>query len=88
MPQYILELTWTEQGRNNPVPVAIRRQKAMAVAENNDVFGWDGAPITSRDIIDTDTGALWKVDGTDENIRAMIATWESHGNVTVADGPQ
>lgn len=88
MPQYILELTWTDKGRNNSVPVTTRRGKAMAVADANNVTGWSGQPISGSDIIDTDTGALWKVQGNDSDIRAMISTWESHGNVTVADGPQ
>lgn len=80
MPQYILELTWTERGRTNPVPVADRRQKAMAVAAAHGVTGWDGSPIG---VTDTDAGCLWKVEGEDADVRATVAEWEGHGNVTV-----
>lgn len=88
MPQYILELTWTEKGKNNPVSVEKRREKAMVVANDHFITGWGGQPISSSDIISTDTGALWKVEGNDDDIRAVVAIWEGYGNVTVEMWPQ
>ena len=86
MPQYRLELTWTEHGRNNPVSVHDRRQAAVGVAGVHHVTGPGGDDIRNH-ITEGQNGPTWIVEGSKSNVYNMIEEWKIHENVHVSGGP-
>jgi hypothetical protein len=88
MPQYRLDLTWTQQGRdpNNPHPVSVRRDAAVQVAQQYNVTGPGGKPIRNH-ITEGSNGPTWIVEGANNDIDSMIGIWEKMGNVTVSKSP-